>query len=95
MFVNIQHPGENTTVTQMLAVPRKARGPASGGRRARSATVVITKDDGGTGAEASSSFWNQAERKSPGKNLPGFFLFAGRELRATGPRAASSIRASS
>ncbi len=52
MFVNIQHPGENTKVAD-LADPAKyqSQWPANAGygagKRPRSATVVITKLDGG------------------------------------------------
>jgi uncharacterized protein len=46
LFVNIQHPGENTA-------PDCATGafgshwPGAGATRPRSATIVITRDDGG------------------------------------------------
>lgn len=52
MFVNIQHPGENTQAAN-IADPSKytSAWPANAGygkgRRPRSATIVITKDDGG------------------------------------------------
>ncbi|MDQ7990818.1 MAG: PhoX family phosphatase [Candidatus Dactylopiibacterium sp.] len=52
IFVNVQHPGENTTAAD-LSDPAKfgSRWPANAGygagQRPRSATVVITKDDGG------------------------------------------------
>ena len=48
LFVNIQHPGESTSVANMLASTPDSSWPAGGGARPRSATVVITKDDGGT-----------------------------------------------
>jgi hypothetical protein len=52
MFINIQHPGENTDQAN-LADPGKytSQWPANAGygagKRPRSATIVITKDDGG------------------------------------------------
>ena len=52
MFINIQHPGEDTAVAN-LADPTRytSQWPANegygAGRRPRSATVVITKNDGG------------------------------------------------
>jgi uncharacterized protein len=52
MFINIQHPGEDTSAAN-LADPAKytSQWPANAGygagRRPRSATVVITKNDGG------------------------------------------------
>lgn len=52
MFVNIQHPGENTDMAN-LADPSKytSQWPSNAGygpgRRPRSATIVITKNDGG------------------------------------------------
>lgn len=49
LFVNIQHPGENTSQAEMLAGTHESSWPALDGvSRPRSATVVITKDDGGT-----------------------------------------------
>lgn len=49
MFVNIQHPGENTTLANMLAGTMESTWPSpNAGTRPRSATVVITKNDGGT-----------------------------------------------
>lgn len=45
LFVNIRHPGEDTPATS-LAAPRSSW-PGSSGSRPRSATVVITRDDGG------------------------------------------------
>jgi uncharacterized protein len=47
LFVNVQHPGEGTSTTQMLAGTLESTWPAGGTSRPRSATVVITKDDGG------------------------------------------------
>jgi secreted PhoX family phosphatase len=52
IFINIQHPGETT---KMADVPTPPSTPASGpatrvmalGKRPRSATIVITKNDGG------------------------------------------------
>ncbi|QYF95551.1 PhoX family phosphatase [Massilia sp. PAMC28688] len=52
MFVNIQHPGENTSLAN-LADPAKytSQWPSNAGygpgKRPRSATIVITKNDGG------------------------------------------------
>jgi secreted PhoX family phosphatase len=48
LFVNIQHPGENT-VKSDIGDPTKylSHWPQGGNARPRSATVVITKDDGG------------------------------------------------
>jgi uncharacterized protein len=52
MFVNIQHPGE-TTLQANIADPTRytSNWPANAGygagRRPRSATIVITKNDGG------------------------------------------------
>ena len=49
LFINIQHPGENTTLANMLAgVPESTWPSTVAGTRPRSATVVIRKDDGGT-----------------------------------------------
>jgi secreted PhoX family phosphatase len=48
LFVNIQHPGETTNPTQMLAGTPTSTWPAGGTSRPRSATLAITKDDGGT-----------------------------------------------
>lgn len=42
MFVNIQHPGDRSTVTNFTS-----NWPSGGTSRPRSATVIITKDDGG------------------------------------------------
>ncbi|MFM9879918.1 MAG: PhoX family protein [Burkholderiaceae bacterium] len=59
MFVNIQHPGENTAVANIAAgagdfssyYPVSERAPGSaptvGGARPRSSTIVITRDNGG------------------------------------------------
>ncbi|MDK2126939.1 PhoX family protein [Parachitinimonas caeni] len=49
LFINIQHPGEDTRAAD-LADPAKwqSHWPHGGNQRPRSATVVITKDDGGT-----------------------------------------------
>jgi secreted PhoX family phosphatase len=46
LFVNIQHPGETTTVAN-LATPLSTWPSTVAGSRPRSATVVITKNDGG------------------------------------------------
>jgi secreted PhoX family phosphatase len=52
IFINIQHPGENTNQAN-LADPSKytSRWPSNAGygagSRPRSATIVITKNDGG------------------------------------------------
>jgi len=48
LFVNIQHPGETTPVAN-ITDPTKfgSHWPEGGNARPRSATVVITKDDGG------------------------------------------------
>jgi secreted PhoX family phosphatase len=48
LFVNIQHPGE-TTAAASISDPTKfgSHWPEGGTARPRSATVVITKDDGG------------------------------------------------
>jgi secreted PhoX family phosphatase len=58
LFINIQHPGENTTTAQYAAGTFEsnwpgngkgvaAYGPGGAGARPRSATVMITKNDGG------------------------------------------------
>ena len=47
LFVNIQHPGENTA-TANLASPISTWPASVPGARPRSATIVITRDDGGT-----------------------------------------------
>ena len=52
MFINIQHPGENTSLAN-IGDPSKytSQWPANAGygagKRPRSATIVITKNDGG------------------------------------------------
>lgn len=48
LFVNIQHPGENTVSTN-ISDPTKflSHWPDGGNARPRSATIVITKNDGG------------------------------------------------
>jgi secreted PhoX family phosphatase len=52
LFVNIQHPGENTSLAN-IADPTKytSQWPSNAGfgagKRPRSATIVITKNDGG------------------------------------------------
>ncbi|RUR66916.1 DUF839 domain-containing protein [Variovorax guangxiensis] len=48
LFVNIQHPGENTASTN-ISDPTKflSHWPDGGNARPRSATIVITKNDGG------------------------------------------------
>jgi secreted PhoX family phosphatase len=48
LFVNIQHPGEETTVSQMQAGTPQSNWPGAAGSRPRSATIVITKRDGGS-----------------------------------------------
>ena len=45
LFVNIQHPGEDTPAAN-IATP-SSTWPAAAGNRPRSATIVITRDDGG------------------------------------------------
>lgn len=58
LFVNIQHPGENTTASQFTTGIFESNWPANGGGvsaygaggasgRPRSATIMITKNDGG------------------------------------------------
>jgi uncharacterized protein len=58
LFVNVQHPGENTTATQFTAKTFEsnwpgngagvaAYGPGGAAARPRSATIMITKNDGG------------------------------------------------
>jgi secreted PhoX family phosphatase len=56
MFVNIQHPGENTTAAQLTAGTPESTWPSNGGgigsaygpgNRPRSATLIITRNDGG------------------------------------------------
>jgi secreted PhoX family phosphatase len=46
LFVNIQHPGENTTLAN-IATPLSTWPASTAGARPRSATIVITKNDGG------------------------------------------------
>lgn len=47
IFVNIQHPGEDTSTANFLAGNHNSNWPGSAGARPRSATIVITKNDGG------------------------------------------------
>ena len=47
LFINIQHPGENTTAATCSPAP-ESTWPEGAGARPRSATVVITRNDGGT-----------------------------------------------
>jgi secreted PhoX family phosphatase len=47
LFVNIQHPGENTTAAQLASGAFESTWPQGGTARPRSATVVITRNDGG------------------------------------------------
>jgi secreted PhoX family phosphatase len=48
LFVNIQHPGEDTPVAQIGAPANYgSHWPDGGMARPRSATIVITKNDGG------------------------------------------------
>ena len=48
LFVNIQHPGEGGTPAAITSSwPATQSGAATGSSRPRSATIVITKDDGG------------------------------------------------
>ncbi|MDQ9170904.1 PhoX family phosphatase [Oxalobacteraceae bacterium R-40] len=52
LFVNIQHPGEDTRPNYTDPSSYGSHWPDGGGSRPRSATIVITKNDGGTiGAE--------------------------------------------
>jgi hypothetical protein len=47
VFINVQHPGEDGSLTSMTSNwPASQNGPAAG-RRPRSATVVITRRGGG------------------------------------------------
>ncbi|MEC4720640.1 PhoX family phosphatase [Noviherbaspirillum sp. CPCC 100848] len=48
MFVNIQHPGEDTRPTYTNPASFGSHWPDGGNARPRSATIVITKNDGGT-----------------------------------------------
>ena len=52
MFINIQHPGEGTVQANLADVSKyQSQWPANAGygagKRPRSATIVITKNDGG------------------------------------------------
>jgi len=47
LFVNIQHPGETTTAAGFAAGTYLSNWPDGGAARPRSATIVITKNDGG------------------------------------------------
>ena len=47
LFVNIQHPGENGSATNVTSSWPASQTGQGGGSRPRSATIVITKDDGG------------------------------------------------
>jgi uncharacterized protein len=47
MFVNIQHPGEDTSLANLAAGRFTSNWPDGGTARPRSATIVITKTDGG------------------------------------------------
>jgi uncharacterized protein len=47
LFVNIQHPGETTTAANFAAGSYLSNWPDGGTARPRSATVVITRNDGG------------------------------------------------
>jgi len=47
LFVNIQHPGENGTLATFTSAWPASQTGASGTSRPRSATIVITKNDGG------------------------------------------------
>ncbi|HEV8312903.1 MAG TPA: alkaline phosphatase PhoX, partial [Burkholderiaceae bacterium] len=47
LFVNIQHPGEDTKPTFTDPATFGSHWPDGGSARPRSATVVITKNDGG------------------------------------------------
>ncbi|APV48238.1 phosphatase [Betaproteobacteria bacterium GR16-43] len=47
LFVQIQHPGENTTVAQLASGAFESHWPQGGAARPRSSTVVITRNDGG------------------------------------------------
>jgi len=47
MFINVQHPGATTTAEDFAAGNFNSRWPLGGGAVPLSATVVITKDDGG------------------------------------------------
>jgi hypothetical protein len=47
LFVNIQHPGEDTSAANFATGAFNSRWPDGGTSRPRSATIVITKNDGG------------------------------------------------
>jgi hypothetical protein len=47
MFINVQHPGATTTAEDFAAGKINSRWPDHDQPVPRSATVVITKDDGG------------------------------------------------
>jgi secreted PhoX family phosphatase len=47
LFVNIQHPGEDTEPTYADPASFGSHWPDGGNARPRSATIVITKNDGG------------------------------------------------
>lgn len=47
VFVNIQHPGEDGSLTALTSNWPSSQTAAAPGNRPRSATIVITKDDGG------------------------------------------------
>jgi uncharacterized protein len=47
IFVNIQHPGEDTTAANFAAGNFSSNWPGGGASRPRSATIVITRIDGG------------------------------------------------
>jgi hypothetical protein len=47
LFVNIQHPGEDTAPSYTDATTYGSHWPDGGSARPRSATIVITRDDGG------------------------------------------------
>lgn len=47
LFINVQHPGEETSVANFAAGNYQSRWPQGGSARPRSATVVITRNDGG------------------------------------------------
>ena len=47
LFINIQHPGDSTSAGDAGLQDYASNWPAGGNSRPRSATVIITKDDGG------------------------------------------------
>jgi secreted PhoX family phosphatase len=47
LFVNIQHPGENGTPANITSSWPASQSGQTATSRPRSATIVITKDDGG------------------------------------------------